>query len=187
MRHAGDERATATTIAGAAASLRTSQLTVVLILCLCLCLGLGLGAVAPGASAASPLAGMAEREPDLSTFLRAVEGVGLAETLTASAYTVFAPTDAAFDRAEVDLQTLLKPENAGRLLRLLRAHIVADDIDMEMAIGLGQARTIDGGNVDLYTEGDRLMVGDATVLRSGIRQGGLRIYAIDRLLAPAVR
>lgn len=159
--------------------MRSSNTAALVLLC---SLAFGAGAAEPGDT--SPLAGLAEREPDLTTFLRAVEGAGLAGTLTGSAYTAFAPTNDAFARAGMNVETLLKPENVGRLLKLLRAHVVADDIDVNMALSLGQARTIDGGNVDLYMEGDRLMVNDASVVRSGIRRGSLRIYAIDRVLTP---
>lgn len=143
------------------------------------------GAAEPASE--SRLGDLVEREPDLSVFLRAVEDLGLAATLTGSPYTAFAPTDDAFARAGTSIDTLLRPEHAGRLLGVLRAHIVADDIDIAMALGLGQARTLDGGSMDIYMEGDRLMVGDAFVLRSGIRQGGLRIYTIDRVLTPPER
>lgn len=143
---------------------------------------LGLASGTGAAEPAGPLGDVARQEPELSVFLSALQAMGLAATLTGSSYTAFAPTNDAFARSGMNMKTLLYAENAGRLLKLLQAHIVADDINMEMALGLGQARTLDGGNIDLYMEGDSLMVDDAMVLRSGITSGGLRIYVIDQVL-----
>src|SRR5690606_17517780 len=67
---------------------------------------------------------------------------------------------------------------------LLRAHIVADDVDQEMARNLTEARTIDGGSVSLSSEGEELMVGDAKVVETDIQEGSLRVYAIDGVLEP---
>lgn len=130
------------------------------------------------------LDGLVQQESGLTTFVAAVEAAGLTRTLTGASYTAFAPSDQAFDDAGLALSTLLKSGNVERLLDLLRAHLVADDVDIAMALKLGTVTTLDGGTVDIYNEGDRLMVDNASVLRSGLRQGGLRVYIIDRVLGP---
>lgn len=128
---------------------------------------------------------IAEDHSDLSTFVEAVKAAGLAESLTdGTSYTVFAPTNDAFE--EEDMEELLKPENREDLVGLLRAHIVADDVDREMARTIGSAKTIDGGTIEIAVdEGDeeKLMVGDASVMDDEIEMGSVRIYRVDAVLA----
>lgn len=135
-------------------------------------------------SADGALGALAEEEDDLSTFVKAVEQAGLGQALEGGTYTIFAPTNEAFESGDQSVDELMKPENRDQLVSLLRAHIVADDVDPEMAGKIGQARTVDGGTVELSGEGESMKVGDAAVVKSDIQQGELRIYAIDQLLTP---
>jgi|GEM_PF-1620461 len=127
----------------------------------------------------------AERE-DLELFVEAVKAAGLADALTGSTeYTVFAPTNEAFESMSgMTREELLAPENRAELVRLLRAHIVADDLDREMARNIPEALTIDGGTVSVDVEGNELRVGDASVVGADTQRGNLRVYAVDGLLTP---
>ena len=131
---------------------------------------------------------IAEQEGDLSEFVKAVEKAGMAESLTGDTeYTIFAPTNDALE-SDSDLQQLLEsddPQDQEKLVELLRAHIVADDVDAEMAKTIGKAQTIGGGEVELTTDGDKLKVGDAEVVTADIQQGNLRIHTIDGVLEPS--
>ncbi len=144
-------------------------------------------------SAASDIGGgsgqldqIAQEHDDLSTFIEAVKAAGMEESLTGGTqYTVFAPTNDAWEQMSgLSKDELMRPENREQLVSLLRAHIVADNVDENMARTLRQAQTIDGGTVSLSSSGDELRVGDASVVESGIQQGSLRIYAIDQVLEP---
>lgn len=128
---------------------------------------------------------VAEDHEELGTFVAALEQAGLAEELTGSTpYTIFAPTDEAFEAMGQDASELMQPENREQLIALLRGHIVADDVDPQMARQLTEARTIDGETIELSTEGDKLMVGDASVVTPNIQvqDSNLRIYTIDKVL-----
>jgi uncharacterized surface protein with fasciclin (FAS1) repeats len=123
---------------------------------------------------------------NLSTFVKAVKAAGLADALTeGTAYTVFAPTDEAWESKDgKNVDELMQSENREELVDLLRAHIVADDVDMELAAAIDTAQTIDGGTVDIQSENGELMVGDAKAAdTSGIEIDNLRIYPIDGVLA----
>ena len=130
---------------------------------------------------------LAEENDDLSTFVEAVKAAGMAESLTdGTEYTLFAPTNDAFEQMSgLSTEELLMPENRQQLIDTLRAHIVADDVDEQLARTLQQAQTIDGGTVDIRAgeQEDELMVGDANVVESGIQAGSLRVYAIDSVLS----
>ena len=129
---------------------------------------------------------LAQEHSDLSTFVHAIKAAGLERSLTSGThYTVFAPTNDAFESMHgKSLDELMKPENRDELIGVLRAHIVADDVDPQMAAKIDKAETIDGGTVDLKSEDGNLMVGDAKVVdANGIDIDNLRVYAIDNVLA----
>lgn len=69
---------------------------------------------------------VAEKE-NLSTLLTALETAGLVETLKGEGpFTVFAPTDSAFNSLpEGKLDELLKPENKDELAKILKYHVVS--------------------------------------------------------------
>jgi uncharacterized surface protein with fasciclin (FAS1) repeats len=143
-------------------------------------------ASADSAGGSGQLDGIAEEHDDLSSFIEAVKAAGMEESLTGGTeYTVFAPTNDALEAMSgMSLEELMSPQNREQLISLLRAHIVADDVDENMARTLQQAQTIDGGTIDISASGDEIQVGDATVVESGIQEGSLRVYAIDQVLEP---
>lgn len=121
-----------------------------------------------------------DERSNLRTFVEALRLTGLDDTLTSgTAYTVFAPSDDAFDDRRDEL---LRDENRDELVELLRAHIIADDVDSDRARDLTQALTVDGGTIDIAYEDGNLMVGDARVVESDISRDNLRIYVIDEVL-----
>lgn len=139
-----------------------------------------------GAGGGGALDQIAEENDDLSTFVEAVKAAGMEDSLTGSTeYTVFAPTNEAWEQMSgMSKDELMQSENREQLISLLRAHIVADDVDEQMARSLQVAQTIDGGTVDLSATEDEIQVGDAQVVGSDIQEGNLRVYAIDQVLMP---
>src|SRR5690606_9692362 len=148
-------------------------------------------AAAPAPEPSNPewLDDIAAEHDDLELFVEAVRAAGLADALTGSTeYTVFAPTNDAFESMSgMTRDELLAPENREELLRLLRAHIVADDLDRDMAGNIPEARTIDGGTVPVAVDGEEFTVGDASVVEPDIRRGNLRVHVVDVLLARPIQ
>src|SRR5882757_5296548 len=68
---------------------------------------------------------------DHTTLVAAVKAAGLVETLQSKGpFTVFAPTNAAFDMLpKGTVETLLKPENKGKLTGILTYHVIAGKLD----------------------------------------------------------
>jgi uncharacterized surface protein with fasciclin (FAS1) repeats len=128
---------------------------------------------------------VASQYESLSKFVDALQKAGMGDALSKSNYTLFAPTNEAFESVSgKSLEDLTKAENREELLSLLRAHLVADDMDEDMAKSISQARTIDGGTIDLTRQDGKLQIGDATVVESSFREGTLRVYPIDKVLTP---
>src|SRR5882672_5150413 len=90
---------------------------------------------------------------DHTTLVAAVKAAGLVETLqSAGPFTVFAPTNAAFDLLpKGTVETLLKPENKGKLTGVLTYHVVAGNLDtkaLDAAIKAGgELTTVAGGKL----------------------------------------
>jgi uncharacterized surface protein with fasciclin (FAS1) repeats len=142
----------------------------------------------------------AVKSADHTTLVAAVKAAGLVETLQgAGPFTVFAPTDAAFDRLpEGTVPTLLKPENKARLAGVLSYHVLAGRYDADVLTdairkGGGRAalRTVQGGPLTFTMNGERnIVVRDANGMVADIAiydvaQSNGVIHVIDRVLLPS--
>ena len=101
------------------------------------------------ASQSGTIVDVASKTPSLSTLVTAVKAASLVDTLQgAGPYTVFAPTNAAFDALPVGtLDTLLKPENVDQLKSILTYHVVSGKV---MASDLKDGQeiiTVQGGKL----------------------------------------
>lgn len=93
---------------------------------------------------------------DHTTLVAAVKAAGLVETLQSEGpFTVFAPTNAAFEALpEGTVATLLEPDNKDMLTKVLTAHVVAGDIKAADLMSMVEA---DGGTHSFTTvSGDTL-------------------------------
>ena len=115
---------------------------------------IGGAVIDPQATIAANLA----KAPNLTTLVKAIQAAGLDDSLAgAGPLTVFAPTNEAFGRlAPGTVDTLLKPENKGSLVKLLDYHVVSGRIttrELRRRIAAG------GGTATLTSmEGDPLTV-----------------------------
>ena len=107
---------------------------------------------------------------DHTTLVAAVKAAGLVETLQGKGpFTVFAPTNAAFDKLpEGTVATLLKPENKAKLAAVLTYHVVAGNIDSKELVkkikaGGGKATlaTVNGATLTASLDGDKVVITDA--------------------------
>lgn len=135
---------------------------------------------------------------DHTTLVAAVKAAGLVETLqSAGPFTVFAPTNAAFDKLpKGTVETLVKPENKGTLTTVLTYHVVAGkynakDIAKLIKAGNGKAilKTVQGGILTASMEGNKLVLTDAKggksyVTITDVNQSNGVIHVIDTVVMP---
>lgn len=135
---------------------------------------------------------------DHTTLVAAVKAAGLVETLqSAGPFTVFAPTNAAFDMLpKGTVETLLKPENKSMLSSVLTYHVVAGRLDgNEMARlikegnGKAELATVAGGKLWASMKGNKVMLTDekggmATVTIQNVYQSNGVIHVIDHVVLP---
>jgi uncharacterized surface protein with fasciclin (FAS1) repeats len=134
-----------------------------------------------------------------TTLVAAVKAADLVETLQgAGPFTVFAPTNAAFDllpAGSVDL--LVKPYNKTTLTKILTSHVVAGrmsgaDLAKMIKDGNGNASltTLSGHKLMLSRQGDAILIkdengGTAVVTTANVYQSNGVIHVIDHVLIPS--
>ena len=135
---------------------------------------------------------------DHTTLVAAVKAAGLVDTLEGPGpFTVFAPTNAAFDKLPAGtVDTLVKPENKATLTKILTYHVVAGkmsskDIAKAIKAGGGTAtlKTASGGALKASFQGKNVVLtdekgGTATVTIADVYQSNGVIHVIDTVLMP---
>ena len=146
---------------------------------------------APGIASAQSIVDVAAGNPEFSTLVAAVSAAGLADTLAGDGpFTVFAPTNAAFEALpDGTLEQLLMPENIGDLQSILTYHVVpgtvmAADVLALTADGPAMAATVNGADVPISVEDGMVMVGEAQVVTTDIAADNGVIHVIDTVILP---
>ena len=135
---------------------------------------------------------------DHTTLVAAVKAAGLVETLSGPGpFTVFAPTNKAFDKLpKGTVETLVKPESKETLTKILTYHVVsgkmsAADLMKAIADGGGKATltTVQGGTLTAMQKGKKIELmyakgGTSTVTIADVNQSNCVIHVIDTVLMP---
>jgi uncharacterized surface protein with fasciclin (FAS1) repeats len=121
-----------------------------------------------------------------TTLVAAVKAAGLVETLKGPGpFTVFAPTDKAFEKLPPGtVENLLKPENKEQLTKILTYHVVPGRVMAADVVKLHSAKTVEGGTVAIRSAGGAVHVGNAKVTRTDIETSNGVIHVIDTVLMP---
>jgi uncharacterized surface protein with fasciclin (FAS1) repeats len=137
----------------------------------------------------APLTTALEQRAEFSTFTRLFQASGIAGTLGESAYTVFAPTDAAFAAQPAGaLDAWLDPANRDKLARLIATHVVAGTIRAEdIPEGTTPLPTVSGSTIVVVKRGGVITVGNARVEETDIKAGGGYVHAVAGLAIPEVQ
>lgn len=170
----------------------------------------GLGVTSGVYAAGEPMVGGAPMYPNktivenasqaktLTTLVAAVKAAGLVDTLSGPGpFTVFAPTNAAFDKLPPGtVDKLVKPEMKATLTQILTDHVVAGKMDaaeiakaIEAGGGMANLKTVEGGTLTAKMDGDKLVVTDekggaAVVEKADVYQSNGVVHVIDSVLMP---
>jgi uncharacterized surface protein with fasciclin (FAS1) repeats len=169
-----------------------------------------LAAVAGSASAANPKVGGAPmfedknivenavNSKDHTTLVAAVKAAGLVDTLmTPGPFTVLAPVNSAFAALPAGtVETLLKPENKDKLVKILTCHVIPAKA-LSSAIkkmvkddgGSHMVDTVGGCKLKLTLKGSKVRITDenggvARVTIADVKQSNGVIHVIDKVLLP---
>jgi uncharacterized surface protein with fasciclin (FAS1) repeats len=121
-----------------------------------------------------------------STLVAAVKAAGLVETLKGEGpFTVFAPTDAAFEKLpEGTLESLLKPENKKKLVGILTYHVVPGKVLAADVVKLKKAETAQGSKVRIKVKDGKVKIDNANVVKTDIECTNGVIHVIDAVILP---
>ncbi|SEP57928.1 fasciclin domain-containing protein [Flavobacterium urocaniciphilum] len=135
---------------------------------------------------------------DHTTLVAAVKAAELVDVLMSKGpFTVFAPTNAAFEKLPSGtVETLLKPENKKLLQTILTYHVVAGKMnakDLMAAIKKGNGKavlnTVSGGKLTAWMKGNDIYLTDengnsAKVTIADVNQSNGVIHVIDSVVTP---
>ena len=129
------------------------------------------------------IVGVAVGAGSFTTLVAALEAAGLVETLQGDGpFTVFAPTDEAFAKIpKADLDALLADKE--KLTAVLTYHVVPGKVLAKDVVGLDSAKTVQGGEIDIETEGG-VTVDGAKVVKTDIMATNGVIHVIDTVIVP---
>jgi uncharacterized surface protein with fasciclin (FAS1) repeats len=128
---------------------------------------------------------VAQGNEDFSTLVAAITAAGLGDALSgAGPFTVFAPTNAAFEALPAGLlEKLLLPENKEVLTKILTYHVVSAKV-MAADVTAGDVTTLEGSAFAVTTEGG-VKVNTSNVTATDIPASNGVIHVIDAVLVPA--
>ncbi|HXI00928.1 MAG TPA: fasciclin domain-containing protein [Sphingobacteriaceae bacterium] len=135
---------------------------------------------------------------DHTTLVAAVQAAGLVETLkSAGPFTVFAPTNAAFNKLPAGtVETLVRPENKATLTKILTYHVLSGTYSykaIKRAIkagkGTAQFTTVSGGKLWAMMKDKKIMLKDenggmAWVTIADVFQKNGVIHEINAVVTP---
>ena len=135
---------------------------------------------------------------DHTTLVAAVKAAGLVETLaSAGPFTVFAPTNSAFNMLpKGTVETLLKPANKATLTGILTYHVVAGNLSskdlmkmVKAGNGTAQLTTVAGGKLWVMKKNGKLWIKDekggvAQITIKDVNQSNGVIHVINKVLMP---
>ena len=160
------------------------------------------GTVMVGGAAMYPTKNIVENainSKDHTTLVAAVKAADLVETLqSAGPFTVFAPTNEAFNKLPAGtVETLLKPENMATLTKILTYHVVAGRMtsaNLKKAIKAGKGKatlkTVSGGTLTAMRKGPKTIElkdekgGISTVTIADVMQSNGVIHVVNTVLMP---
>ncbi|MCH1616554.1 MAG: fasciclin domain-containing protein [Candidatus Poseidonia sp.] len=149
------------------------------------CLSLSTVAFGVAADETQDIPANAEATGDHASLVAALAHVGLVETLQGDGpFTVFAPTDAAFAEAGIDLSTFDNDEANATLVNILTYHVLAGAVDAASVTDGLVATMLNGDNATFTVSNGTVLINDATVTIADVNASNGVIHVIDKVLTP---
>jgi uncharacterized surface protein with fasciclin (FAS1) repeats len=145
---------------------------------------------ASGRPSLPTIAGIASADANFSTLVQALSKAGLVATFDGTRqYTVFAPTNAAFDAAAAafgygDGPALVSALDIGALTSILTYHATLGDRNATSVVASGSVRMLDGNTATISQAGGAVKIDNATIVATDIRASNGLIHVIDAVLLP---
>jgi uncharacterized surface protein with fasciclin (FAS1) repeats len=126
-----------------------------------------------------------------TTLTAAIKAAGLTDVLSGKGpFTVFAPTDEAFQKLPAGtLESLLKPENKEKLASILKFHVIPGAVYADQIVKMKESpKTVQGQTIQIEVKDGRVTIGNATanagVAATDVEASNGVIHVIDTVLMP---
>ncbi len=125
---------------------------------------------------------------DHTTLVAALKAADLVNALAnAGPFTVFAPTNAAFDKLPAGtVAELLKPDNKSKLADILQHHVTTSALDVDSFEDGQSLGMVDGGRETIRKKDGATWIGGAKVIAS-VRGSNGCVHIIDAVLLPGTK
>ncbi len=126
--------------------------------------------------------------PDHTTLVAALKAAGLVDALSnAGPFTVFAPTNAAFDKLPAGtVEDLLKPENLSKLKVILQHHVTTSALELDYFTDGQKVGMVDGTKETFTRKGNDAFLGGAKIIGS-VRASNGWVHVVDGVLVPPAK
>jgi uncharacterized surface protein with fasciclin (FAS1) repeats len=130
---------------------------------------------------------IAAASKDHTTLVAAITAAGLVDALSnAGPFTVFAPTNAAFDKLpKGTVEDLLKKENLAKLQGVLKHHVTTSALELA-DLSDGPLSMADGGKTTISRKGNDVYIDGAKIVAS-VRGSNGMVHVIDAVVVPGVK
>ena len=152
------------------------------------------GGMKAGGSTDRDLAISAAKSADHTVLFRALRVSGLSDQAAGKGpYTVFAPTNEAFDKLPAGtVDELLQPASKSKLVKLLSYHVVKGNYSSDQLQDGQKLKTVTGGTLTVGKQGDAITITDeqgnaATINRADLVATNGTIHSIDTVLMPKAK
>ncbi|QCR23314.1 fasciclin domain-containing protein [Pontibacter sp. SGAir0037] len=124
---------------------------------------------------------------ELTMFTSALKQAGLIETLNGTGpYTIFAPTDQAFESLSKDeMKETFDPDNREKLKELVNNHLVTGKLTAADLQDGAMLKTVGGKQLKISKAGNQLTVNGAAVQEADQESSNGVIHTISQVLEPA--
>jgi len=130
---------------------------------------------------------LATEDSSFTTLVEAIKSADLVGTLKGKGpFTVFAPTNAAFEKLpKGTVKSLLKATNKSQLQDILKHHVVQGRKMAADVAGMSSVKMMSGETVPIRKNGNVVSVGDASIRRTNLEANNGVVHAIDSVLMPS--
>jgi uncharacterized surface protein with fasciclin (FAS1) repeats len=127
--------------------------------------------------------------PDHTTLVKAVKQADLVDALSnAGPFTVFAPTNAAFDKLPAGtVEGLMKEDKKSDLQDILQYHVYVGIIKPEMMQDGQTLNQVNGGNITISKKDGKTVINNSATIVASIPASNGIIHVIDGVLLPPAK
>lgn len=142
------------------------------------------GSATGSATSTRTIAAIVTADPQFSTLLKALKAAGLDKTLAGTGpFTVFAPTNAAFNKLPSGELTKLLGNKAA-LTKLLQAHVVKGKLTAKGVLAAKSVAALSGDKLSVSGSGSSVKVDNASVTKADLAASNGVIHVVDAVIMP---